>query len=206
MEPTVPAVIKFILTNGAKAAMERYGQRRAEMARDVILKELAKGKHWAITDDKAAAAMWAYQRAAREGAARLNLELMAEALVTGAAERSFVPNTFRHHAEALASLSREEAVLLACMMRIQQMGGEGPQYWRAVTDMASGLGIFGDHTEIDGCAGALTRTGWVLPVSAFDGMIFRLTRQAQQVSNLIDWADVISRKGAAKGDDPDVAS
>src|ERR1700722_15457593 len=116
----------LILGETFHGALGRIMAGRAEMAREEIVKQLQKGKLGAIADDDAAAAMFTYLRAAQEGAARINLRMMAEAFVNASHEPTFAPNEFRHQSLAPASLSRGGVLLLAAFLRANRAAAPGP--------------------------------------------------------------------------------
>ena len=61
-----------IFIEAGKGIFGRLMSRRAEEARQVLLAAIAKGRVWRLLEDDTAAAMYAFLRAAMEGAARTN--------------------------------------------------------------------------------------------------------------------------------------
>jgi hypothetical protein len=59
-----------------------------------------------------------YLRAAREGAARLNLRLLAKAIAGKLQSGRLVADEFLQYAEALASLSRDEIIVIGTMYKM----------------------------------------------------------------------------------------
>ncbi|MBY3136740.1 hypothetical protein [Rhizobium laguerreae] len=115
---TVPAIGALSL----RALM----QKRASNARDVLLHEIRRGNtpiefHNA---DEAAAVTYRYMRAAEEGAARLNLQLLAGVIVGSAEGPGLYADDFLRWADVLAGLRREEVIVLGVMQRVQT--GETP--------------------------------------------------------------------------------
>jgi hypothetical protein len=71
-----------------------------------------------MSEDDAAAFLLRYLRAAQEGAARLNLRLMARVVVGKAhAGEPLYADEFLRYADTLASLARNEVVLLGALIR-----------------------------------------------------------------------------------------
>ncbi|MEZ2132871.1 MULTISPECIES: hypothetical protein [unclassified Sinorhizobium] len=96
-------------------------QKRASTARDVLLHEIEQGRtpiefHDA---DEAAAITYRYMRAAEEGAARLNLRLLARVIVGSAEGLGLYAEDFLRWADVLAGLRREEVIVLGVMQRVQ---------------------------------------------------------------------------------------
>jgi hypothetical protein len=92
-----------------------YFRRRAEQARDILFEELRRAslsEAQAASEDDAIAVIVRYLRAAREGAARLNLRLLAEAIAGKLRSGQLFADEFLQYAETLASLSRDEVVVI----------------------------------------------------------------------------------------------
>ena len=112
----VAFLVDYIQGKVADDILRRLMHGRHEAARDVLAAKMAKGRPWLASEDDTAAALFTFVRAAQEGAARLNLRLMAEAMTNAAQEPTFAPDVFRYHAAMLASLSRDEVRLLAAFV------------------------------------------------------------------------------------------
>ena len=189
-----------VIDRFAVGSLENLIRRRLGTAREVLQARMAKGQVWAWTEDDAAAALFTYMRAAEEGAARLNLELMADAIANGAPEPTFAPHAFRRHCAALSTLTRDEALVLVGLMKVHNT--DQPEG----TDLNPGLRLqsdpaaFGINESIDvvECAQALTRTGWVTLQSVFSGMGFDLSRSFEEVQRLVDF-EVVLRGEVAEG-------
>jgi hypothetical protein len=106
----------------AEAAIRRYFRRRAAQARDILFEELRQAnisEAQATSEDDAIAVIVRYLRAAREGAARLNLRLLAKAIVGKLrSSGSLVADEFLQYADALASLSRDEVVVIGTIYKL----------------------------------------------------------------------------------------
>lgn len=105
----------------AGLAIGRFFRRRAEQARDILFEELSLvniSEAQAASEDDAIAVIVRYLRAAREGAARLNLRLLAKAIAGRLQSGRLVADEFLQYAEALASLSRDEIVLIGTMYNL----------------------------------------------------------------------------------------
>lgn len=93
--------------------------KRAEAARDILVDRLQKAKATLkdIPEEEAAAITYRYMRAAEEGAARINLKLLADVIVGQDAKPGFFANDFLLWAEVISSLRHEEIVMLGIMHR-----------------------------------------------------------------------------------------
>lgn len=195
-EPFLPAIVTTLIKVGLPAAVRQYQAAQAQVAEAALLRAVSKGKTWAISDDKAAAAIWRYQRAMMEGAARRNLELLAEALVNFAADPEFVPNDFLRHADALASLSREEVLVVASFMRARRLLGDQasvPQLWEEAIAAGKRYG-FRDEADFEAHAAPLARTGWLVPDSGFSFFGYRVGPAFSTIERIVDWDDAADRE------------
>jgi len=80
-----------------------YFHRRDELARDILFEELRLANITdarAASEDDAIAVIVRYLRAAREGAARLNIRLLAKAIAGQVRSGSLVADEFLQYAEA----------------------------------------------------------------------------------------------------------
>jgi hypothetical protein len=105
----------------AGIAVGRYFRRKADQARDILCEELRQANisdAQAASEDDAIAVIVRYLRAAREGAARLNLRLLAKAIAGKLRSGSLVADEFLQYAEALGSLSRDEIIVIGAMYKM----------------------------------------------------------------------------------------
>lgn len=195
MEIAGSAIVGKVFGAAASGAFYLLKKKRLDVAREVIQRELEKGKVWAIADDEAAAALFTYLRCAEEGVARLNLEMIAEAFVNGAQDLSFAPDEFRRLAGKLADLSREEILVLAVLMKEQRREVDpsgnpviGQFFWKGVVDsLLLNTAIFPNHATILGHCSALTRTGWLAGSTGWDAEGYIPTPQIYPVEQLVEW-------------------
>lgn len=192
IDPIVPPVVTAVLKAALPRAVAAYQASQAAVARDLLVKRIARGRPWAVHEDAAAAALWRYMRAATEGTARLNLELLADALVNGVAEPTFAPDEFKQQADRLESLTREEIFVVAAMLRVRNVpaaDGEAAHVTRynAAIQEALGMGVFQDQGDVTACMASLTRTGWVAPSGGFGFTGHSPTRALDAVARLVDF-------------------
>jgi len=196
-----PGTLKVLHTAGG-AALKAYQQRKVEEARQALLKALGKGRVWAINEDQAAAALFAYIRAAEEGAARINLQMIAEAFANAAQEPTFAPETFRRHVRMLADISRDEIQVVAKMIKLRHEcdGMTLPEQRtfirEKIRDELVGPGkFFGTVGELDQNLSSLLRTGLIISESAYGGTFYMPTGLLIEIERLVDFGR------AADGDD-----
>lgn len=199
----LPPVIQTMLSTAGKSALGAYLAERTKMAREAIWREMAKGKVWAIADDKAAAMALQFLRALEEGAARRNLNLLAEAMFQAATEPTFAPDEFKRHADHLATLSYEEIFVVAAFVRAaSELPSLGPDFlprnalfvadwidtiWKVVRQRLMTSALFRTEDDVEANCASLIRTGWLAPVSGFGAMLYRPTPRLAAMARLIDW-------------------
>jgi hypothetical protein len=197
----------------AGLAIGRYFRRRVEQARDILIEEL---RHANISDvqaaseDDAIAVIVRYLRAAREGAARLNLLLLARAIVGQLQSGTLVADEFLQYAEALASLSREEIVVIGTMYKLwsthEASASANPRaaasLWEeTVRELMSG----GMSAElVITTAARAQRSGLIYGLSAPTGVmhgtefasntVYRVSSQLLNLGTTIDFEDALRRE------------
>jgi hypothetical protein len=163
--------------------IEQLFRRRAEVARDILLDELSSGdKTLAAAEiEEAAAILYRYMRAAQEGGARLNLRLMAKVIAGQAHRGNLLADEFLYYADMLASLRREEVMVLGTLYRHWksdpvQRAEENARPDAAMTAAKEELipKIFRDEEEFLATLEATTRTGLVTYISGL-GRVYRVS-------------------------------
>jgi hypothetical protein len=200
----------------AGAAIARYFRRRAEQARDILLEEL---RHANISDaqatsqDDAIAVIVRYQRAAREGTARLNLRLLAMAIVGKFQAGRLVADEFLQYAEALGSLSRDEIIVLGTMYRYckvhqgltvteQQAAGRNADPWELTLQELTGLGM--NEKLVSTVASRAQRSGLLYPMygrvgfvaARYGNLSFRVSPLLADLCRTIDFEDALRREAS----------
>jgi hypothetical protein len=147
-------------------ALEKLLAGRAEDARQILVDKLAKGKAnlKELPETDAAAIIFRYMRAAEEGAARLNLKLLADVVANQDVKPAFYANEFLRWADVLSALSAKEVVVLGVMHRAAlekdyQIRHDGEFWTGCVTTLKSERKM--SWSQADSLAAALMRTGLV---------------------------------------------
>jgi hypothetical protein len=158
-------------------------KRRQDNAREILLDELRQGSKTLDLDEieEAVAISQRYNRAAMEGAARLNLRLMAQ-VIAGQAERGkLVADEFLYYADIVASLRREELILIGTLYR-HWVSNSSPPLGTSREDLVlqatkSELipNSFATEDEFIATATATMRTGLVVALSAWGGLVYKPT-------------------------------
>jgi hypothetical protein len=172
-------------------AIRELFRRRMETARNTLLEELRSG-HKSLTEgdlEEAVAIIYRYSRAAQEGAARVNLRLMAKVIANQAHVGNLVSSEFLYYADILASLRREEVVLVGTLHRHWLGADQKPDdertsvaYNAARAELVPAT--FRNEAALEATAGAATRTGLVIAVSGWGKLRYRTTPLMDQVEHL----------------------
>lgn len=202
-------VVPGAATAGATvgALFESYLRRRAEEAQEVLLDELRKGERppEAIpASDGLIAALLRYRRMANEGVARPNLRLLAKAIAGQLRRGTLVADEFSRYADILASLSRDEIILIAAMWRSHVAGKETTATtpdtqpfdpWKAARSELVNSKVFPDEEYVSAIAARAQRTGLITAVSAYGGLVYRITPIFLEITALVDFQDALLAEG-----------
>ena len=167
---------------GLSAVAAKLLRKRLETARQILLEELRKGEK-SLYDldevDALAAITFRYARAAQEGTARLNLRLMAKVIAGKAQAGPLVADEFLAWADVLASLRREEVVLITAFGKAVDEWRENPQeeprkgrssmdLWKIVESRLV-PDVFPNRQWMRSAACASLRTGFLISSSGLGG-------------------------------------
>lgn len=194
--------------SAGKLALTQYVKRRREQAREILFEEIAegRGKPVDLFSDEAVAVTMRYVRAASEGKARINLRLLAKAIAGQLRHGNLVADEFFLYADALADLTRDEIHLLAIMYRMHIRFEEHPPadggagFWNACI-VESVLTLHGTEDQVRETAGSCLRSAFVIAVSAWDNLAFRLSPRFLALAKTVDFADAILREASGGKDD-----
>ena len=211
----VPAVIGSVVSdvlsilllpgNTAALAIQKLIEARLNAAREILLDEIALGVRPAsdvVNEDEIAAIAYRFYRAAQEGAARLNLRLLAQCAAGKIAAAVLRADEFLHYADILASLKREEVVLLGSAIRHQKdferekaeqaEGSTGEaesnvaSIHKRVSDELVSSTMFPTRDHLLTCMGSLQRTGLILLASGYGALVMVPSPRLAEIESLID--------------------
>lgn len=190
---------------------------RCKRAQDVMVAELKSGAAKIDESDleDTAAVLYRYLRAAEEGAARLNLRLLAAVFAGQAREGLIVADDFLYFADMLASLREDEIRLLGTLLRTTAAHPDKPKgsgradssaRLAATTAARSELvpRVFEDSETFDAVANSLQRTGLVLatPINQYSAGVatqYKPTRLLYRLNALAEIEGVLARSSEFDG-------
>lgn len=193
------------LAASAAAAIRRVVARRREGAKQILLEELRQGKRLiegAEDFDETVAMTIRYCRAADEGAARLNLRLMAK-IISGdnSPSKRIEVDEFLHYSEVLQSLTYEEVVTIATLhkhyMSIEGKGKQGSSRhdWATTKTKEELMGIiFSSKYEFDAVISGVSRTGFISVDAAFGGLVYGTSEKLEKLLGVVDIEDAINKE------------
>lgn len=186
--------------------------RRRDNAREILLEELRKGEAFvdqAASIDEWVAVLLRYSRAAQEGAARLNLRLMAKVIAWQAQAGPLVADEFLAWADVLASLRREEVILLGVMVFARREVDRMPDL---KPDKRPGLireilvkrlvpSVFGTNSDFAAAGLSLGRTGLVNVSAGWGAMLYTPATAVRKLEALVSFQDALREEGVDLGGD-----
>lgn len=185
---------------GASFALQRLLLGRAERARDIFIDELKRGDRTIheIAEDEAAAITYRYFRAATEGAARINLRLMA-AVVGGSEQKpGTYADDFLRWADVIASMTREELIVCGVVYRLgkgQKLSRDGNFWSGCLSELREQHGI--DAEDADQFAAGLLRTGLLVILGGLMDMghAYLPSRKLMSLGAMVDFHSVFEAEG-----------
>ena len=165
-------------------ALSKLVNRRLQAAREILLQELRSGEKQLPPNqiDEGVAIIYRYQRAAQEGAARLNLRLMAQTIAGKAHLGNLSADEFLQDADMIASLRREEILLLAKLHSASR--SETPSKNKPAEESVDPMkwaesqlvpSVFRNREELEATAAAIVRTGLIKTESGYGAIHYSPT-------------------------------
>ena len=159
---------------GVADVVRRVLSNRRRVAFDLLLNELQKGNTTGArlaAESEVVSVLLRFQRAADEGAARLNLRIIAKIIAGEMLTGTLRADEFLYRAEMLAGLKREEIVLIATLRRLQKERPNegGHDIWKRVPSLLV-PDVFLNEAALRATAQACLRTGLIADENTIDHM------------------------------------
>jgi hypothetical protein len=199
--------------------LSEYLHRRAAKALDILIEELRRAEATqaqVASQDAAIAVIWRFLRASIEGTARLNLRLLAKAIAGKLRAGSLVADEFLQYAEAIASLSRDEIIVIGVMYRHwkahrnlgvqeREAAGRNVDPWELTLQELTGLGM--EEELISTAAARAQRSGLLCPMfgrvghvaARYGNLSFCVSPLLIDLGMTIDFADALRREASEQG-------
>ncbi len=200
-----------IPTSSIQELWNAHCERKLAESRDILFDEITQGNFNNIANDDKISLIHRYTLAAMNGAARLNLRLLAKAInsiVKGEQLPSPIyANEFNRYAQILATLSDEEIHLLAQLYKMREddlkyikLHNEPPKGINAnyFTKLIAGYEYSQPEKvkETKAIAGALLRTGLIYQenVGCGGSYVYALTPFFDKIIELVDFQDALDKE------------
>lgn len=212
MAAIVADVGAYLLIPGASSiglatseAFERLMAGRLQAAQEIVFEELKSGSMTMAEVDpqEVAAVTYRYLRAAMEGAARLNLRLLAKMIAGQIAHPPLYADEFLAWAEILSSLRRDQVILLGALVRHYSDVPRESDLERDTEAVLSasealrgellGGAMFPSKLHLEAGLSSLMRTGFVVAASGFGSLVYRPTPALFDVARLASFEDAIRK-------------
>jgi hypothetical protein len=208
----IPAIFGDVTTALVKslgtAALKAFINRRAKEAGQILLEEVRKANidaARAASEDDVIGVVFRFERAVREGTARLNIRLMAKAMAGRLKYNRLVADEFLLFADALAALSRDEIIVIAEMLiayRAVQEKPPGPTAGDGIAAVPwhrAKLALENQGWTKDRITTAATRSqrsGFLIAQSAYGGLIFAVSDMLVELGKSVDFDDALRAEPA----------
>jgi hypothetical protein len=190
-----------------QSAVASFIRRQSEATRDILLEEFSLGHIDRIevaSQDELGGILFRYFNAIRDNAARLNLRLMAQVMVGLVQRDRLYADEFTKYANALATLSRDEVIVLTeCMKFWTECQQRGPL---KVGEFREGLhnrlvpSAYPFTRNVDALLSSGSRSG-LLFISGGGGIggpiFFYPSPMFEAVFDLADFQDALRREGVS---------
>lgn len=201
------------MLGGATTVLNQVFKKRTEAAREIAIEEMQKGQRSNLDfadADEFVAIVYRYIRAAREGAATLNLRLMAKVMRGQIVSESMYASDFLAYADIISTLRREEVVYLATLLKLTKEGLRLPKdsdpndYYDVAQSVTIQLmkllvetDFFKDNAALNACILAVQRTGFIRHVTslASGGNIYAPSTHLEKLGKLACFEDALREEG-----------
>lgn len=198
-------VVTFI----AKQTVEHIVRERLKVGAEKLQARMAKGLPGMYRENEFASLVFDYLRAAEDGTAQDNLEIMADLIANGVGDEAMTEAAIRHLMKIVAGLSYDELRVLAAFTRairaLEPTGGGIADVFMHTSSIWSGVWkeLEGSDNEpsVDRMATtesyvrtfALARTGLVVAHSAWGAIVFGPGPELLSLERLSDVASLMAR-------------
>lgn len=199
------AVLASVFGAAVSQVIQAIRRKRFENFRDIIIEEIRFGRKDIIDAaqiDDIISCLLRIGRAAEEGAARLNIRLMAAAMNGMYSKSRLIADDFLYFSNMLSTLKREEVIVLGVFHRhaqwADQLSGRyklGFEVWGKVSEELVPK-YMDTEEELRAYCGSLLRTGLLELVAGFGGPFHTTTPILDRLNSLVCLESALSRENA----------
>lgn len=179
-----------------------YLQKIRREAAEILIEEVSKGSeepiNFAETDaDPLIEIIYRFSKAVADGAARENLRLLAQIIAGLKRNKALEPDKFRKWANIVEQLTRDELMVIGKAIAIRRKivaagPGASNDFWQELRSELETARY--PANEIDSLCTSVSRTGLLVPVSAWSGMVYMPTPWLEELGKLVDVKGVAAEK------------
>lgn len=212
----ITGITKTLISKAAGKLFSEYQARRAEAATNILLSKVSAGELdmlLAAQEDETIGVIYQYMQCAARGTARLNLNLLAQAIKGDIDRGQLYPNNFTKYLNTLADLTYDEIFVLAryrhyivdfsevqfvpsaTSAEFVRVGG------KTIGDAYSGLryelcpSTFETDEHLKAILSGLMRTGLITTASAFGGlMVYYPSILFNDICQLINFKEALKEE------------
>lgn len=161
--------------------LQDYQDKREDEAAKILLDEISQGFHGNVDIENAPqqhllGMISRYRKAVADGAANENLRLLAQVILGLKKHRLFDDDNFRRWAGTLEQLTHDELLVVGfaykILKKIKAPSQDKPanDFWEKLPPALQAVGF--SQNEIASLCASISRTGLLIPASAFGGMAY----------------------------------
>ncbi|WP_190237465.1 hypothetical protein [Rhizobium sp. R635] len=168
-----------------------YVAKRRQEAIEVCLEELSRGKEEYVEADMEpfVVILLRYSKAVADGASMKNLRILAQIIAGLKKNKALSGDLFQRWAGILEHMTRDELMLIGQGIIIEQTSGSNVQdlnkdFWNLITEKM----ITGGYSkeELSALGASVSRYGLLVPVSAWDGILYVPSPWLADLARLVD--------------------
>ena len=192
------ASVLGIPTTALGATLRSYIERQQEVALKILLEELTKGKiddlHVAAEDERVAI-VYQYFIAARNGAARRNLRLLARSIIGLARRDRLFVDEFSKYQHVLERLTRDQIVVVGCYLTEFSKHSQGIEAWKS---MVSNLvpNDFPTDGHLRYIINECVALGLIVPASGYGMLVYHTSPLLHEITELTDFTEILAEERA----------
>jgi hypothetical protein len=180
----------------------KWLEKRRLAAADILIEEVSKGHHGAISFEEhdvepLIEIIYRFTKAVADGAAMDNLRLLAQVIAGLKKNKALDPDKYRKWANVLETLTRDEIIVLGMAYRarkaIQEADPKGANdFWQRL-EKSLEAGRY-SKAEVQALCASLLRTGLLIALSAFGGLVYMDTPWLVELGDLANLEAVAASK------------
>lgn len=199
------AVLASVFGVAVSDVIQTIRRKRFENVRDIIIEEIRFGRKDIIDAaqiDDIISCLLRIGRAAEEGAARLNIRLMAAAMNGMYSKSRLIADDFLYFSNILSTLKREEVIVLGVFHRHVKWAERESDRRKLGFEVKNRVkeeivpDYIGSEEELMAYCGSLLRTGLLELVSGFGGPFYTTTPILDRLSSHVCFESALSRENA----------